>query len=147
MAGIIRARTGDLPGALAALQEAMARQHADGYRLFLGMTLEVAAVVLARIGEAEPAAELRTPELADLREATRTDDAGINRAESAGNQVTQCFCSRIVIGPRPGRSAHCGRSVRMSSRCRSIRSASRNRTFWAASQSGGTKMVPVVSQS
>jgi ATP/maltotriose-dependent transcriptional regulator MalT len=58
MAGIIRARTGDLPGALAALQEAMARQHADGYRLFLGMTLEVAAVVLARLGEAEPAAVL-----------------------------------------------------------------------------------------
>ncbi len=58
MAGIVRARTGDLPGALAALQEAMARQHADGYRLFLGMTLEVAAVVLARIGEAEPAAVL-----------------------------------------------------------------------------------------
>jgi len=28
-------------------------------------------------------AELRTPELADLREATRTDGAGISRAESA----------------------------------------------------------------
>jgi hypothetical protein len=29
-------------------------------------------------------AELRTPELADLRETTRTDDAGISGAESAG---------------------------------------------------------------
>ena len=58
MAGIIRARTGDLPGALAALQEAMAQQHADSYRLFLGMTLEIAAGVLARLGAAEPAAVL-----------------------------------------------------------------------------------------
>ena len=58
MAGIIRARTGDLPGALAALQEAMAQSHAHGNRLMLGITLEVAAVVLARLGEAEPSAVL-----------------------------------------------------------------------------------------
>ena len=57
-AGFIRAQTGDLPGALAALQEAMAQQHADGNRLMLGMTLQIAAVVLARLGEAEPAAVL-----------------------------------------------------------------------------------------
>jgi predicted ATPase/class 3 adenylate cyclase len=57
-AGFIRARNGDLPGALAALQEAMAQQHADGNRLLLGMTLQLAAVVLARLGEAEPAAVL-----------------------------------------------------------------------------------------
>jgi hypothetical protein len=57
-AGIIRARTGDLPGALAALQEAMAQRHAEGNRLFLGMMLQVAAAVLARLGEAEPAAVL-----------------------------------------------------------------------------------------
>ena len=38
-AGIIRAQNGDLPGALAALQEAMAQRHAEGNRLFLGMTL------------------------------------------------------------------------------------------------------------
>jgi len=56
--GFIRARTGDLPGALAALQEAMTQQHADGNRLLLGMTLQVAVVVLARLGEAEPAAVL-----------------------------------------------------------------------------------------
>ncbi len=47
MAGIIRARPGDLPGALAALQEAMAQSHAHGNRLMLGITLEVAAVVLS----------------------------------------------------------------------------------------------------
>ena len=41
-------RTGDLPGALDMLQEAMVQQHADGNRLLLGMTLQIAAVVLAR---------------------------------------------------------------------------------------------------
>ena len=55
---MIRARTGDLPGALAALQEAMAQQHADGNRLLLNMTLQIAAAVLARLGEAEPAVVL-----------------------------------------------------------------------------------------
>ena len=57
-AGFIRARNGDLPGALAALQEAMAQQHADGNRLLLNMTLQITTVVLARLGEAEPAAVL-----------------------------------------------------------------------------------------
>ena len=56
--GFIRAQNGDLPGALAALQEAMAQQHADGNRLLLNMTLQCAAVVLARLGEAEPAVVL-----------------------------------------------------------------------------------------
>jgi len=56
--GVIRAQTGDLPGALAALQEAMAQAQADGNRLLLGMTLRIAAVVLARLGEANPAAVL-----------------------------------------------------------------------------------------
>ena len=57
-AGFIRAQNGDLPGALAALQEAMAQQHADGNRLLLNMTLQIAAEALARLGEAEPAAVL-----------------------------------------------------------------------------------------
>jgi predicted ATPase/class 3 adenylate cyclase/RimJ/RimL family protein N-acetyltransferase len=56
--GFIRARLGDLLGALAALQEAMAQAQADGNRLLLGMTLQCAAVVLARLGESEPAAVL-----------------------------------------------------------------------------------------
>jgi hypothetical protein len=34
-AGVIRARTGDLFGALAVLQEAIAQSHADGTRLLL----------------------------------------------------------------------------------------------------------------
>lgn len=57
-AGFIRAHNGDLPGALAALQEAIAQAHADGNRLLLGITLRIAAVVLARLGEAGPAAVL-----------------------------------------------------------------------------------------
>ena len=58
LTGAIRARNGDLPGGLAALQEAVAQQHADGSRLGLGMTLRVAAIMLARLGEAGPAAVL-----------------------------------------------------------------------------------------
>ena len=58
LAGVIRARNGDLPGALAALQEATLRHHADGSRLLLGHTLRGAAMVLARLGEAGPAAVL-----------------------------------------------------------------------------------------
>ena len=56
--GVIRAQNGDLPGALAALQEVIAQRHAEGNRLLLGMTLQIAAAVLARLGEAEPAAVL-----------------------------------------------------------------------------------------
>ena len=58
LAGAIRARNGDLPGALAVLRDATVQQHGDGNRLGLGMTLERAAAVLARLGEAEPAAVL-----------------------------------------------------------------------------------------
>jgi hypothetical protein len=58
LAGGIRSRNGDAPGALAALQEATVQHHADGSRMLLGQTLRVAAVVLARLGEARPAAVL-----------------------------------------------------------------------------------------
>jgi len=58
LAGAIRARNDDLPGALAVLREATVQQHGDGNRLGLGMTLERAAAVLARLGQAEPAAVL-----------------------------------------------------------------------------------------
>jgi predicted ATPase/transcriptional regulator with XRE-family HTH domain len=64
LAGAIRARTGDLPGALAVLQEATVQLHGDGNRLGLGMTLERAAAVLARLGEAQPAAVLAGADLA-----------------------------------------------------------------------------------
>jgi non-specific serine/threonine protein kinase len=58
VAAVIRARTGDLPGALAALQEVTLRYHADGTRLPLGLALRTAAGMLARVGEAGPAAVL-----------------------------------------------------------------------------------------
>jgi non-specific serine/threonine protein kinase len=56
LAAVIRARTGDLPGALAALQEATLQHHADGNGI--GDTLRIAAGMLARLGEAGPAAVL-----------------------------------------------------------------------------------------
>ncbi len=55
LAAVIRAWNGDLSGALAALQEATHRHHADGTRRLLGRTLRIAAVVLARLGETRPA--------------------------------------------------------------------------------------------
>jgi hypothetical protein len=58
LAAVIRTRNGDLPGAVAVLQEATERHHVDGTRLLLGRVLRVAAVVLARLGEAGPAAVL-----------------------------------------------------------------------------------------
>jgi hypothetical protein len=58
LAAVIRARNGDLAGALAALQEATLRHHADGTRLLLGLALCIAGGMLARLGEAEPAAVL-----------------------------------------------------------------------------------------
>ena len=64
LAGAIRARNGDLPGALTVLQEATVQLHGDGNRLGLGTTLQRAAAVLARLGEAEPAAVLAGANLA-----------------------------------------------------------------------------------
>jgi ATP/maltotriose-dependent transcriptional regulator MalT len=58
LAVAIRARNGDLPGALAVLQEATVLLAGEGNRLGLGMTLERAAAVLVRLGEFEPAAVL-----------------------------------------------------------------------------------------
>jgi hypothetical protein len=58
LAGVIHAWNGDLPGALAAVAEAIVQQHAIGSRLGLGITLRVAAVMLARLGQAGPAAVL-----------------------------------------------------------------------------------------
>jgi hypothetical protein len=58
LAAVIRARIGDLPGALAALQEVTLQHYADGSRVLLGLALRVAAGMLARLGEAGPAAVL-----------------------------------------------------------------------------------------
>jgi hypothetical protein len=54
----IRARTGDLPGALAALQEATLQHHANGTQMLVSHALRIGATVLARLGEAGPAAVL-----------------------------------------------------------------------------------------
>jgi hypothetical protein len=58
LAAVIRARNGDLPGALAALREATLQHHADGLRLNLGTALRIGAGMLGRLGEAGPAAVL-----------------------------------------------------------------------------------------
>jgi hypothetical protein len=58
LAAVIRSCTGDLPRALAVLQEATLQDHADGTRLLQGHTLRIVAVMLARLGEAGPAAVL-----------------------------------------------------------------------------------------
>jgi predicted ATPase/transcriptional regulator with XRE-family HTH domain len=58
LAGAIRVRNSDLPGALTVLHEAAVQQHGDGNRLGLGMTLQRAAAVFALLGEPEPAAIL-----------------------------------------------------------------------------------------
>ena len=90
-AGFIRAQTGDLPGALAALQEAMAKQHADGNRLLLNMTLQIAAAALARLGEAEPAAVLSGAFSAhfpqDISAVHEDEKMGIGEAQSLARRT------------------------------------------------------------
>jgi predicted ATPase/class 3 adenylate cyclase len=58
LAGAVRARNSDPPGALAALGQAAVQQHGDGNRAGLGLTLQRGAAVLARLGQPEPAAIL-----------------------------------------------------------------------------------------
>ena len=90
-AGFIRAQTGDLPGALAALQEAMAQQHADGDRLLLGMTLQITAAALARLGEAEPAVVLSGAFSAnfppDISAVNEDQKMGIGEAQSLARRT------------------------------------------------------------
>ena len=90
-AGFIRAQTGDLSGALAALQEAMAQQHADGDRLLLGMTLQITAATLARLGEAEPAVVLSGAFSAnfppDISAVNEDQKMGIGEAQSLGHRT------------------------------------------------------------
>lgn len=90
-AGFIRAQTGDLSGALAALQEAMARQHADGDRLLLGMTLQITAATLARLGEAEPAVVLSGAFSAnfppDISAVNEDQKMGIGEAQSLARRT------------------------------------------------------------
>ena len=90
-AGFIRAQTGDLSGALAALQEAMVRQHADGDRLLLGMTLQITAATLARLGEAEPAVVLSGAFSAnfppDISAVNEDQKMGIGEAQSLARRT------------------------------------------------------------
>ena len=91
LAGVIRARNDDLPGALAVTQEAMAQQHADGNRLLLGATLQITAVVLARLGEAEPAAVLSGAFSAhfppDISAVDQDQKMGIGEAQSLARRT------------------------------------------------------------
>jgi hypothetical protein len=68
LAAAIRARNGDLPGALAVLQETALQQHADGNRMGLGITLRRAAGDRSGLlGAADlPAAELVADLLPEL---------------------------------------------------------------------------------
>ena len=91
-AGFIRAQTGDLPGALDMLQEAMAQQHADGNRLLLGMTLQIAAVALARLGEAEPAVVLSGAFSAHFP----SDISGVHEDEKMGIGEAQSLAHRTL---------------------------------------------------
>ena len=100
--GFIRARTGDLLGALAALQEAMAQAQADGNRLLLGMTLQCAAVVLARLGEAEPAAVLSgafsahfPPDISPVHQDVKMD---IGEAQSLARHALGEAAYRAALG-------------------------------------------------
>jgi hypothetical protein len=86
VAAVIRARTGDLPGALAALQEATLHHHADGNRQHLGAALRTAAGMLARAGEAGPAAVL-SGALATYFPASTSAQNENDRAASAKTQA------------------------------------------------------------
>jgi predicted ATPase/class 3 adenylate cyclase len=100
-AGFIRAQNGDLPGALAALQEAMAQQHADGNRLVLNMTLQIASAVLARLGEAEPAVVLSGAFSAlfppDISAVHQDVKMGVEEAQSLGRHALgEAACSAAL---------------------------------------------------
>ena len=92
-------------GALDMLQEAMAQQHADGNRLLLGMTLQIAAVALARAGEPllwccpEPSRRIsRRTSLAF----TKTQKMGIGETQSLAHR-TLARRGRLQRRARPGR--------------------------------------------
>jgi hypothetical protein len=80
LAAVIRVRNGDVPGAVAALQEATVWHHADGSRMLLGQTFRAAVVVLARLGEAGPAAVLAGALAAHFPASISTRNEGERRA-------------------------------------------------------------------
>ena len=74
------------------LQEAMAQQHADGNRLLLGMTLQIAAVALARLGEAEPAVVLSGAFSANFPQ----DVSAVNEDQKMGIGEAQSLARRTL---------------------------------------------------
>jgi hypothetical protein len=70
----------------------MAQQHADGTRLLLGMTLQIAAVVLARLGEAEPALVLSGAFSAHFPQ----DISAVHKDEKLGIGEAQVLARRVL---------------------------------------------------
>jgi hypothetical protein len=105
LAGAIRARNGDLPGALAALQEATLQHHADGARPMLGQTLRVAAVVLARAGEAGPAAVLSGAVAAHFPASISARNEGEQRAISRSQDLARHALGEAAYDAAVGRGA------------------------------------------
>jgi hypothetical protein len=104
LAAVIRARNGDLPGALVALQEATLQHHADGTRILLGDTLRIAAGTLARLGEAEPAAVLSGALAAQFPASisARTDE---RRSTSQTQALARHALGEAAYGAAAGRGA------------------------------------------
>ena len=89
LAAAIRARNGDLPGALAVQDEATIQQHGDGNRLGLGIALQRAAAVLAGAVAARFALSL-----ANIREDERLE---IDQAQApARRALGQAACSTAL---------------------------------------------------
>jgi hypothetical protein len=105
LAGVIRARNGDLPGALAALQEATLKHHADGSRPMLGQTLRVAAVVLAHAGEAGPAAVLSGAVAAHFPASLSASNEGEQRAFGRSQALAKDALGPAAYDAAAGRGA------------------------------------------
>ena len=69
----------------------MAQQHADGNRLLLNMTLQIAAAALARLGEAEPAVVLSGAFSAhfppDISAVHQDEKMGVEEAQSLARRT------------------------------------------------------------
>jgi predicted ATPase len=105
VAGSIRARNGDVPGALAALQEATLRHHADGSRTLVGRALRVAAVVLARVGEAGSAAVLSGAFAAHFPASISASNEGEQRAIDRSQDLARHALGEAAYDAAAGRGA------------------------------------------
>jgi predicted ATPase len=105
LAAVIRARNGDLPGALAALQEATLHHHADGNRLALGLALRLAAGMLARLGEAGPAAVLSGAFAAHFPASISADNENERVAAGQTQALAQHTLGETAYSAAAGRGA------------------------------------------